>query len=286
MGNSDKLHTCSKRAHELNLLLREHVMIRRLKSDVMKELPRKTRSLIHLVIHPAKFRKTTEEKNDNFKVLPEGMSGSVLCALSQLEESKVVMEEDEEDEKEKDEGSKQEGEGREGCISTDLVEKQVETDDTDGRLGHAVVEEEEVVETSSSLRVEEIPAHIKTVYQQVALAKLSGACEWLGHLMSATVAEKVVVFAHHRRVMNALQHWAVRMNFCHVRIDGETSQRDRFERIRTFGDKAEMRLALVSVTAGGQGIDLTAASIAVFVELPPDVSWCRQAEDRYATLGR
>jgi len=36
--------------------------------------------------------------------------------------------------------------------------------------------------------------------------------------------EKVVVFAHHRRVLNALQNWALRQKVPHVRIDGATSQ--------------------------------------------------------------
>ncbi len=40
------------------------------------------------------------------------------------------------------------------------------------------------------------------------------------------------------------------------------------------------------LSAGGQGLDLSAASIAIFVELPPDVSWCRQAEDRLHRRGQ
>lgn len=39
-------------------------------------------------------------------------------------------------------------------------------------------------------------------------------------------------------------------------------------------------MALIGVTAGGIGLDLTAASTAVFLELPPQVADLRQAEDR------
>ena len=42
----------------------------------------------------------------------------------------------------------------------------------------------------------------------------------------------------------------------------------------------------MSLACPPQGIDLTAANIAVFVELPPDVGWCRQAEDRLHRRGQ
>jgi len=42
---------------------------------------------------------------------------------------------------------------------------------------------------------------------------------------------------------------------------------------------------LVSVTAGGVGIDLSASSSVVFVELPPDASLVEQAEDRVHRQG-
>lgn len=62
-----------------------------------------------------------------------------------------------------------------------------------------------------------------------------------------------------------------------VVLDGSTPAKDRHARLNRFKQRQDVRIALVSVTAGGQGLDLSAASVGVFVELPPDVGWCRQA---------
>lgn len=70
-----------------------------------------------------------------------------------------------------------------------------------------------------------------------------------------------------KQVMNALQAWALDQGLEHVRIDGATSLAHRHARLRLFNKNASVGLALVSVTAGGQGIDLTAASTAVFVQV-------------------
>lgn len=66
----------------------------------------------------------------------------------------------------------------------------------------------------------------------------------------------------------------------YIVLDGSAPARDRHARIRQFKEKEDVRIALVSVTAGGQGVDLSAASVGVFVEMPPDVSWCRQVRTK------
>ena len=71
------------------------------------------------------------------------------------------------------------------------------------------------------------------------------------------------------------------------RIDGAATTASREKSIRRFRSDARCRVVLVSVTAGGVGIDLSAASDAVFVEsvgLP--ASWIRQAEDRLHRRGQ
>jgi len=215
-----------KRAHELNLLLREHVMIRRLKKDVMKELPPKTRSLVHLLISTPSSRRKAAEMH-----LDQGSSaGGDAPAGGGVEASEEVH---------------------------------AESSSGSFHLGFEGQVEDGGVQTAGE--------GVKTLYQQVALAKLPSALQWLACLMrSVGEGEKVVVFAHHRRVMNALHKWALDADVPHVRLDGETSQHLRFLRLRSFRDSAHVRMALVSVTAGGQGVDLSA------VWAPPAQAYARK----------
>lgn len=71
-----------------------------------------------------------------------------------------------------------------------------------------------------------------------------------------------------------------------VRIDGATEASERHRLVREFKESAHLRVALVSVTAGGVGLDLTAASGVVFVELPTVVALVEQAEDRVHRRGQ
>lgn len=61
---------------------------------------------------------------------------------------------------------------------------------------------------------------------------------------------------------------------------------DRQQAVRTFRDNPSVRIALLSVTAAGVGLDFSAASHVVFAELPSEVSFVRQAEDRAHRRGQ
>lgn len=54
----------------------------------------------------------------------------------------------------------------------------------------------------------------------------------------------------------------------------------RASRLLEFNGHERCRVLVVSITAGGQGLDFTAACNVVFVELPETPAWLRQAEDR------
>jgi len=101
---------------------------------------------------------------------------------------------------------------------------------------------------------------------------------------------RIVVFAHHRKVMNA---WAAELALLAssrpgiprtdavVRIEGSTPERERFEACKLFNMRGSpARFALVSITAGGTGLDLSSASHVVFAELPGQAGLAVQAEAR------
>jgi hypothetical protein len=96
---------------------------------------------------------------------------------------------------------------------------------------------------------------------------------------------KFIIFAHHRAVMNHLAAEldralmvgnssnsgrggggvGVRRRFEFVRVDGETDAEGRREAVERFRSDARVRVALLSVTAAGVGLDFSAASGVVFV---------------------
>eukprot|EP00929_Paragymnodinium_shiwhaense_P043950 TRINITY_DN22553_c0_g1_i2.p1 TRINITY_DN22553_c0_g1~~TRINITY_DN22553_c0_g1_i2.p1 ORF type:complete len:1101 (-),score=183.88 TRINITY_DN22553_c0_g1_i2:52-3354(-) len=143
-------------------------------------------------------------------------------------------------------------------------------------------------ETSSAFSDAEASA--LTDYEVVGLLKAVAAETWLRErLRSFRVAgEKVVVFAHHIRVLDRICKAAEVEEVPLIRIDGSTPPLVRQSLVHRFKEPsaASPTLAVIGVTACAVGVDLSAASLAVFVELPPDISWLLQAEDRLHRRGQ
>ncbi|DBA70641.1 TPA: hypothetical protein ACH3X2_012024 [Trebouxia sp. C0005] len=224
-------NTGLSRAGELHALLKEELMLRRLKRDVMAELPPKRRQVVRLP-RPKPADWPSQE-------VPEDAEDS---------------------------GSEAEQDER---------------------------------QSSSRLRGSE--AMSKS--HQTGLAKLPNGLEWLINALGAArrgskgrvesqgegaePAPKFLIFAHHKDVMsklaNALEGGQGKEGWGgvpYVRIDGETDSRDRRTACLQFKEDPSIRAALLSITAAGTGLDFSAASAVVFVELPQEVALVRQAEDR------
>jgi len=142
-------------------------------------------------------------------------------------------------------------------------------------------------------------------FRAAGLAKLTAAAAWVVARLAAGGGGKLVVFAHHVDVMDGL-HAALEAarrppragdgdgdaaatwrGGGVLRVDGAAGAGDREAALAAFAADGDRRALLVSVTAGGVGVDLSAACEAVFVEavgLP--AAWLRQAEDRLHRRGQ
>uniref|UniRef100_A0A6N2MDP8 Helicase C-terminal domain-containing protein n=1 Tax=Salix viminalis TaxID=40686 RepID=A0A6N2MDP8_SALVM len=174
----------------------------------------------------------------------------------------------------------------------------------------------------------------KLSYQELGIAKLSGFCEWLSihPLISDGVAkldanhsaQKMIIFAHHLKVLDGVQEFVCEKGVGFVRIDGNTLASDRQNAPCVFalpqygillillleilvfnscwGDAVQgcsetdfyghfrdvgiVKIAIIGITAGGVGLDFSSAQNVVFLELPQSPSLMLQAEDRAHRRGQ
>lgn len=96
---------------------------------------------------------------------------------------------------------------------------------------------------------------------------------------------KLLIFAHHRSVLDAIASGSLR-DVAHIRIDGSTPAKERQARVNRFQNEADVLVALLSITAAGVALTLTAASRVIFAELYWTPAALLQAEDRVHRIGQ
>jgi SWI/SNF-related matrix-associated actin-dependent regulator 1 of chromatin subfamily A len=215
---------------ELQRELRVSCMIRRLKEEVLTELPPKRRQIIALP--------------------PNGASDVV----------------------EKEARLYQEAEDQKESLQNKMLLAQLEGDDQGYQEAVGML-------TKAS---KEAFTEISKVRHEVALAKVPATVSFLEDLLENE--KKVVVWAHHHDVIQALQE--ALSEYHPVTLTGETKMEDRKPFVDRFQTDPETKVFIGSITAAGVGITLTAASTVVFVELDWVPANMTQAEDRCHRIGQ
>merc|ERR1712080_67939 len=105
----------------------------------------------------------------------------------------------------------------------------------------------------------------------------------MGYLLSNEL--KFQLFAHHV-MMDRLEQKLKDLSTGYIRIDGKTPQKHRQDSVTRFQEDDKVRVALLSITAAGTGLTLTAASTVVFAELYWVPGQMHQAEDRAHRIGQ
>ncbi|CAH9120943.1 unnamed protein product [Cuscuta epithymum] len=225
------------RLEELHLLLKQTVMIRRLKEHLLVQLPPKRRQVIRLVL----------KKSD------------IAYALASTEASG---------------GNASQHDGNE----TDAYHTIVHLHDEDNS--------------------DDQECSLKLSDQALGIAKLSGFREWLSihpviaemdgaeTVGSSCCSPKMIIFAHHHKVLDGVQEFVSERGISYIRIDGHTPAYDRQSSIQSFQNSKEVKIAIIGIIAGGSGLNLSAAQNVVFLELPKQPAHMLQAEDRAHRQGQ
>lgn len=215
---------------ELQVRLRATVMVRRLKSEVLKELPSKQRQVIVLARNGA-----------------AGAIDDENSAYAPFEE--------------------------------EIAEIQAEMEVAEA-AGDDAAYNAAVARLSMATKV--AFTKMAAVRHEVAMQKVPYVVEHLQTMLESGV-KKVVVFAHHHDVMDAI---VAEFGSAAVQFSGRNNATEKQEAVDRFQTDASVRVFVGQITAAGVGITLTAASNVVFAELDWVPGKVTQAEDRCNRMGQ
>jgi SWI/SNF-related matrix-associated actin-dependent regulator 1 of chromatin subfamily A len=126
--------------------------------------------------------------------------------------------------------------------------------------------------------------NISQLFRLTADAKIAASLEYVEHLIRLGI--KFLLFAHHHSTLDALERKIIELKTDLIRIDGKTRPGQRPERVARFQQEDSVRVALLSITAAGTGLTLTAAQTVVFAEMYWVPGQMQQAEDRAHRIGQ
>lgn len=220
--------------------------IRRLKEDVVKDLPDKYYSTIDVELAPRQRRIYEQMKQDMLawigKHEEEPVAAPVVIAqLTRLKQFALAYAE----------------------LVTKIVRKRdceaCEYDGLEKCKGHEV--------------------------QVVRLSEPSSKLDVVMELLKDNPEQQMVIFSESKQMINLFATRLRKANINHVTLTGDTAQGDRGRLIDKF-QSGQARVFAGTIHAGGEGITLTAASTVVFLDRVWNPSKNKQAEDRLHRIGQ
>jgi SNF2 family DNA or RNA helicase len=127
--------------------------------------------------------------------------------------------------------------------------------------------------------------HDQTRTKVVALEDPSNKVSTLMDILAEGGSESVVVFAASKKLINLAEQALLKKGITYVRITGDESAEIRSIGVQQF-QEGLVRVALCTFGAGSEGITLTRAATAVFLQRPWSLVQSRQAEDRIHRIGQ
>ena len=132
---------------------------------------------------------------------------------------------------------------------------------------------------------------VTSLYVDTGLAKVKAVGAHVDQLLAPAdkggdAVGQLLLFGHHQRVLDALARHLESKGVPYVRVDGQVPVELRQVQCDRFQRDAQLRVALLSISAAGVGLTLTAASVVVFAECSWEIGKLKQAEDRAHRIGQ
>ncbi|XP_064404540.1 SWI/SNF-related matrix-associated actin-dependent regulator of chromatin subfamily A containing DEAD/H box 1-like [Halichondria panicea] len=121
-----------------------------------------------------------------------------------------------------------------------------------------------------------------------SLVGMSGKCEFLSKKLSQLKknGDRVLVFSQFTMMLDILEVFLQQQGHAHLRLDGQTPVTERQGLIDQFNEQESIFVFLLSTRAGGLGINLTSANVVIIHDIDFNPYNDKQAEDRCHRVGQ
>ncbi|UTU07892.1 DNA helicase [Caulobacter phage C1] len=252
---------------ELGERLRRTFMIRRLKKDVLPELPPKTRTVVALDSAEIRDLVTKEDElAQNLRLFEHMMAApdpeKVFKSVEDFEafQGQMIME-------------RAEALGLGAALGED-------GDKTDARVLKMDFAQAVLGLDPPAVKIDF--EEIALVRRELGMAKIKASLDWIKTFLDG--GEKLVVFAYHTDVVEALIEGLKKYDPAY--IYGKVPQRDRQKMVDKFQQTDRCRVIIGNIAAMGVGHTLTKAADVAFVELDWTPAMMEQCEDRVCRIGQ
>ena len=240
----------------LHKILTDSIMIRRLKKDVLPELPDKQYSFVPIELDN---KQEYDHAERDFIEYIRNKSGKKFEDAYKVTENKLKAELKGFMEKYK-------------IKNINFGEHNLDIDEAKKAYQSTQVNKAAAAETLTQ---------IELLKQLAVKGALKESIAWIENFIE--IENKLVIFATHRFVIDELMNHFPKIA---VRIDGRTPMKDRQRAVDVFQHNPKVKLFIGNIQAAGVGITLTAASNVVFLELPWTPGALVQAIDRVHRIGQ
>jgi SWI/SNF-related matrix-associated actin-dependent regulator of chromatin subfamily A-like protein 1 len=227
---------------ELNKILKDSMMIRRLKSQVAQDLPPKT--IAHL---PLELTNTKEYKQAEYEF--------IQFINDRFDKDLLYEENFEKDLK----------------IYAKRHKLKLDNSEELTRQDISKIKKTKIEKASSA----EVLLKTHSLQMLVAEGKMKEAIHWIQDFLDS--GEKLVVFAVNKKIIKMLMD---KFNRIAVKVDGSVTSHQKQEAVDMFQTNKNVRLFIGNIKAAGVGITLTAASNIAILQFPWVPGWISQAIDR------
>ncbi|KAF1744236.1 hypothetical protein MXB_2963, partial [Myxobolus squamalis] len=104
----------------------------------------------------------------------------------------------------------------------------------------------------------------------------------------ANKIKKIIIFAHHKHMLDSLSNILKINKIPHIKIDGGVKSNERHKLCNEFQNNISCRIALLSLNtcSTGLSLNLTVSQTIIFAELTWNPGVLMQAEDRVHRIGQ